>query len=103
MLIEPNQSIGITIVLNGSQMKYIGDFMTPDELAADFARTGGYGNLRDLSKEGGPTLKQQHEMNRVWLNQQFSILTIGGIWMWPESRRMFKKVDAKHFREIDGR
>lgn len=86
--------------MNGSQMNFIGDLMTPDELAADLARTGGYGNIRDLSKEGGPTLEQQHEMNRVWLNQQFSRLKIGGIWMWPEGRRLFKKVDVDHFREL---
>lgn len=102
MLIEPNQESCITLLMNGSQMNFIGDFMTPDELAAELARTGGYGNIRDLSKEGGPTLEQQHEMNRVWLNQQFSMLKVGGIWMWPQTRRLFKKVDDDHFREIDG-
>tara|TARA_B100000900_G_scaffold106829_1_gene88794 strand:+ start:116988 stop:117275 length:288 start_codon:yes stop_codon:yes gene_type:complete len=94
--------MGNTHGQKGSQMNFIGDFMTPDELSADFARTGGYGNIRDLSKEGGPTLEQQHEINRVWLNQQFSMLKVGGIWAWPETRRLFKKVDRDHFREIDG-
>ena len=76
--------------------------MTPDELAADFVKNGGYGNLKDLSIHGGPTLKQQHEINRVWLNQQFTMLNIGGIWVWPQSRRMFQKVDEHHFREFEG-
>lgn len=102
MLIELNQYGRIAYETSSSQMNFIGDFMTPDELAADFARTGGYGNIRDLSKEGGPTLEQQHEINRVWLNQQFSMLKVGGIWAWPEPRRLFKKVDDDHFREIDG-
>ena len=83
-------------------MNFIGDFMTPDELAADLAQNGEYGALKDLSKQGGPTLEQQHEINRVWLNQQFSMLKVGGIWMWPQCHRVFKKVDNDHFREIDG-
>lgn len=82
-------------------MKYKGDFMTPDELAADLATTGGYGNLKDQSRKGGPTLKQQHEVNRVWLNQQFNMLKIGGIWMWPNTNRIFKKVNEVHFRELN--
>jgi len=102
MLTEPNQAAGNAPKSYGSQMNFIGDYMTPDELAADLAQNGGYGDLKDLSKQGGPTLKQQHEINRVWLNQQFSMLKVGGIWMWPQTHRLFKKVDNEHFREIDG-
>lgn len=74
--------------------------MTPDELAGDFAKNGGYGNLKDLSKKGGPTVEQQYEINRIWLNEQFRMLKIGGMWAWPDTLRIFKKVDEVHFREV---
>ena len=74
--------------------------MTPDELASEFAQNGEYGKLKDLSKQGGPTVEQQHELNRIWLNEQFRILKVGGIWAWPDTLRIFKKVDQQHFREV---
>jgi hypothetical protein len=82
------------------KLNLIGDYMTPDELAKEFVKTGAYGRLKDLSSKGGPTIERQHEINRVWLNTQFSMLKLGGFWAWPESRRMFKKVDAYYFREV---
>jgi hypothetical protein len=48
MLIEPKQTLRNPTNVKGSQMNFIGDFMTPDELAAELAKTGGYGNIRDL-------------------------------------------------------
>ena len=83
------------------RMNLIGDYMTPDELASEFAQNGEYGKLKDLSKQGGPTVEQQHELNRIWLNEQFRILKVGGIWAWPDTLRIFEKVDQQHFREVE--
>ena len=82
-------------------MNTIGDYYTPDELASEFVKEGMYGNLKDLSGDGGPTIDQQHDMNRAWLNEQFKRIKIGGIWAWPDTRKIYKKVDAHHFREVE--
>lgn len=81
-------------------MKQFGDFYTPDELADEFEREGKYGKLRDRTKEGGPSVEQQHAINRAWLIEVFKRLKVGGIWAWPESRQLWKKVDAYHLREV---
>ncbi len=83
------------------RMNLIGDYMTPDELASEFVKNGEYGKLKDLSKQGGPTIEQQYEINRLWLNEQFRILKVGGMWAWPDTLRIFKKVDQQHFREVE--
>ena len=82
-------------------IKIIGDYMTPDELSRDFVRTGAYGYLTDKSAIGGPTLEQQHEINRIWLNSQFRMLKIGGFWAWPDTRRVFRKHDDTLFIEVE--
>ena len=68
-------------------MKSIDDLMTPDELADDLF---GEMNLRPLEKR----------INKDWLREVFRILKKGGVWMWPQNGRTFRKVSDIHFVEV---
>ena len=68
-------------------MKSIDDLMTPDELADDLF---GEMKLRPLEKQ----------LNKDWLREVFRILKKGGLWMWPQNGRTFRKVSDIHFVEV---
>lgn len=63
------------------------DKYTPDELAHELW----WGKLPEY----------QYEVNRQWLNGMFDMLKVGGVWVWPDTQRMFKKTSDRHFIEID--
>ena len=41
------------------------------------------------------------ETNIAWLRELFRILEMDGVWVWPETDRVFQKVDKYHFIEIE--
>lgn len=58
---------------------------TPDELAHEL-----WGDMPE----------HEYEANRKFLEDVFRMLKAGGIWGWPETQRIFKKVSDEHFREV---
>ena len=41
------------------------------------------------------------ETNIAWLKELFRILEMDGVWVWPETDRVFQKVDKYHWIEIE--
>tara|TARA_Y100001973_G_scaffold83679_1_gene124159 strand:+ start:107 stop:334 length:228 start_codon:yes stop_codon:yes gene_type:complete len=68
-------------------MRSVDDLLTPDELADEL-----FGNMDLTSNE--------KRINKDWLNQVFRVLKNGGVWMWPETGRTFRKVSEIHFVEV---
>jgi len=68
-------------------MKSIDDLMTPDELADDL-----FGEMNLTNDEIWT--------NKGWLKEVFRILKKGGLWMWPQNGRTFRKVSDIHFVEV---
>lgn len=68
-------------------MRSVDDLLTPDELADEL-----FGNMNLTSNE--------KQINKDWLNQVFGVLRKGGVWMWPATRRTFRKVSRIHFVEV---
>ena len=66
-------------------MRNIDDLMTPEELAYDLFK-----GLPDY----------EMNINTRWLKDVFRVISVGGIWGWPEARRTFRKVSSVHFVEI---
>ena len=68
-------------------MRSVDDLLTPDELADEL-----FGNMDLTSNE--------KQINKDWLNEVFRVLRNGGVWMWPATRRTFRKVSRIHFVEV---
>jgi hypothetical protein len=61
------------------------DWLTPDELAS-------------LIWVSLP--EDKLAVNRDYLKIVFRKLNIGGVWMWPETQRVFRRVSEHHFMEV---
>ncbi len=44
--------------------------------------------------------EHQKRANLAFLEEVFAYLKIGGVWMWPETRRLFRKVNERELVEI---
>ena len=45
--------------------------------------------------------EHEYEVNRAWLKEVFSMLKIGGIWAWPKTQHIYRKVTDEHFYKLD--
>ncbi len=42
----------------------------------------------------------EKQTNIAWLKEVFRVLEHEGVWVWPETLRVFQKVDPEHFIEV---